>query len=73
MPTFKAINTFSGENLGEFSSFAAAESAVEVKCMDTGDDADHEIHCDDGRKWLWVCGDDAGFVEVKKDTDHDAH
>jgi hypothetical protein len=64
MPAFKIINTFSGEKCDDFQSFGAAESAVEVMCFDVGDDADHEIHCDDGRKWVWVSGEDAGFVEV---------
>lgn len=69
MPTFKVINTFSGAKLGEFSSFGAAESAVEVMCMDSWDDADHEIHCDDGRKWAWVGrGSDVGFYLVAKRT-----
>jgi hypothetical protein len=65
MPAFKVINTFSGEKWDDFSSFGAAKSAVEVKCMDTWDDADHEIHCDDGRKWVWVSGDNAGLPRSK--------
>jgi hypothetical protein len=36
MPTFNAINTVTGANRGEFSSFGAAESAVETMCMDLG-------------------------------------
>jgi hypothetical protein len=68
MPTFKVINKFSCENKGEFLSFGMAESHVEVMCMDTGDDADHEIHCDDGRTWVWVHGVDASFVDVRRET-----
>jgi hypothetical protein len=73
MPTFTVINTFSGQKWTDFSSFGAAESAVEVMCFDAGDDADHEILCDDGRKWVWVsAGDDSGFTEVIKEPTNEA-
>jgi hypothetical protein len=73
VPTFKVINTVTGERRGEFPSFLTADLAVEKMFFDSCDDADHEIHCDDGRKWVWVCGDDAGFTEVTKETADATH
>jgi hypothetical protein len=66
MPTFKVIHTFTGENKGEFPSFLQADLAVEKMCAESWDDADHEIHCDDGRKWVF--GADGEFAEVTKET-----
>jgi len=70
MPTFTIINTVTGKRIGEFKSFKMADLAVEEMCHDTWDDADHEIHCDDGRKWVF--GDDGEFAEIAKEMTNDA-
>jgi hypothetical protein len=73
MPYFTVINVFNGQKWTDFSSFGAAESAVERLCFHVGDDADYEIRSDDGRVWAWVsAGDDSGFTEVTKEPTNGA-
>jgi hypothetical protein len=65
MPAFMIFNTVTGTTRGEFPSFLQADLAVEQMCFDSCDDADHEIRCDDGRRWVF--GADGEFAEVTKE------